>query len=618
MSKQQDMHYKETTPEETVKHLKTILNSMGIGITEKWLDESVINTWSLRITINGTSLGANGKGTSKAFAQASAYAELFERYQNDMLGMAYPLSKESQYSFSAFHDELKLTAEQLVSQNNNSYFDLYFKNRDMDNCSISQKAKAFKELQRIDYLMRGDANTYISVPFYSLKNKQITYLPKNVYKFSYGSNGMSAGNSFEEAVVQGISEIIERHVQKTIFIEKPTFPDIPDEYIKKYPYVYEMYSKLRCNDNYTYKLKDCSFGGKYPVAALIIIDNLTGKYGIKLGCHPDYGVAMERTFTEAAQGQDILDYTDRSQIDFYNINVDDEMNVYNTYKVGKGQFPYQMFGYDNTYSFTEVKDVSEMSNTEIMHYMCESIVADGYDILVRDVSYLGFSSVHVIIPGISELFNADDKRIRAYNTRAFVQSLLKEPQSINKKTCKYMIATLEYFLPSILENTLKTYYLWYEQGAALPCSESSLGCIYMIAMGHIMNGEYSKAATRLKSLLNSEYRQHLKADDINMYQVMYYYCTAMDTLGNRFEVMKYLRNIFAKDLCDKVYDLIGDEDNVLVKQYPSFTAYSQSVDIPFSKAEMYHELREKLKEAQENNPIDQMSIKNHFSSHSFN
>ena len=42
-------------------------------------------------------------------------------------------------------------------------------------------------------------------------------------------------------------------------------------------------------------------GGKYPVAALIILEKNTGKYGIKLGCHPDFGVAMERTFTEAAQ-----------------------------------------------------------------------------------------------------------------------------------------------------------------------------------------------------------------------------------------------------------------------------------------------------------------------------
>lgn len=35
-----------------------------------------------------------------------------------------------------------------------------------------------------------------------------------------------------------------------------------------------MYSKLKENDRYEYILKDCSFGGKYPVAALIILEKI--------------------------------------------------------------------------------------------------------------------------------------------------------------------------------------------------------------------------------------------------------------------------------------------------------------------------------------------------------
>ena len=30
-------------------------------------------------------------------------------------------------------------------------------------------------------------------------------------------------------------------------------PTIPDDYIKKYPYIYEMYSKLKENDRYEYR-----------------------------------------------------------------------------------------------------------------------------------------------------------------------------------------------------------------------------------------------------------------------------------------------------------------------------------------------------------------------------
>lgn len=56
---------------------------------------------------------------------------------------------------------------------------------------------------------------------------------------------MCAGNSPEEALVQGLSEIIERVVQRRIFTEKPALPDVPEEYIQQFPYVYEIIQKLK-------------------------------------------------------------------------------------------------------------------------------------------------------------------------------------------------------------------------------------------------------------------------------------------------------------------------------------------------------------------------------------
>lgn len=52
---------------------------------------------------------------------------------------------------------------------------------------------------------------------------------------------------------------------------------------------------------------------------------------------------MERALTEAAQGQDILLYSQRSPFDLYNKNVFDGMNIYNTYKTGAGKYPYHIF-----------------------------------------------------------------------------------------------------------------------------------------------------------------------------------------------------------------------------------------------------------------------------------
>ena len=49
----------------------------------------------------------------------------------------------------------------------------------------------------------------------------------------------------------------------------------------------QMVEKLKQNEEYYFKMVDCSFGGKYPVAGLYIIDKNTGRFGFKMGAHPD-------------------------------------------------------------------------------------------------------------------------------------------------------------------------------------------------------------------------------------------------------------------------------------------------------------------------------------------
>ena len=85
MSNLQEMRYKETSPENTVKRIKEILKKNNIEVEENWTKKSSVGTYSLRVCIKGTNLGQNGKGMTKEFALASGYAEFLERYQNGML-----------------------------------------------------------------------------------------------------------------------------------------------------------------------------------------------------------------------------------------------------------------------------------------------------------------------------------------------------------------------------------------------------------------------------------------------------------------------------------------------------------------------------------------------------
>ncbi len=76
-----DGEYKDESPIKTVEKIKGILRDNGIETTEELYDSEVPYCSSLRVTVNGTAFGSNGKGLSPEFTLASGYGELVERLQ---------------------------------------------------------------------------------------------------------------------------------------------------------------------------------------------------------------------------------------------------------------------------------------------------------------------------------------------------------------------------------------------------------------------------------------------------------------------------------------------------------------------------------------------------------
>ena len=75
---------KDRQPSETVKIIKDILKTNNYQVSEKGLKRSLRGSYSIRLELNNGK-GANGKGTTLELAKASAYAELIERLQSNML-----------------------------------------------------------------------------------------------------------------------------------------------------------------------------------------------------------------------------------------------------------------------------------------------------------------------------------------------------------------------------------------------------------------------------------------------------------------------------------------------------------------------------------------------------
>lgn len=602
MSDLQKRRYKEVSPQETVKRIKDILNNVGIKVEENWSKRSSVNTYSLRVCIEGTNLGQNGKGMTKEFAMASGYAEFLERLQNNML--RFRTEKPSkELPFINYPDEKYITVEELMEKNN-SLLEEIIKKLKYEEKPKKEKIEYIKRLLDLESSTDQKENR-LSLPYYSVKNKDIEYLPSKLFNYLFGTNGMCAGNSKEEAIIEGLSEILERYTAFKIFKERLVLPQIPKSYIKNFPRVEEMLEKLDKNEkNYYFRLVDCSLGGKYPVAGLYILEKNTGRFGFKLGAHPDYGIAMERCFTEAAQGKDIYTYAKTCRFNFYEQDESEDRNLARYIYSDMADAPYQIIGKETDFEFTKMPDVSNLDNKTILKSMINSILKEGKDILIRDLSTLGFPTFSIAIPGMSEI--SSDPSCRYLHLIDKIANYLKDFRKINLENIREIIDILERLINELGYEELSSL-INLKDTKILPCEQIGMGAKYFLAVLYIMNKEYYKSAKILEELSFIIDTMSEDKTEKEIVKSVYYYASAMDKLKTHEEAMYYIKLLFDERVANGIDSSFKDRENILINHYgittEDYVENDDSYYLPFMK---------RLRETQRDNVIDQSRMKEVF------
>lgn len=537
----------------------------------------------------------------------AGYAEFFERLQNGMFRFRMEKPTE-EIPFVNSPDEKFLTVEQVLNieeygKIQNSFFENILKENGKDNKTTEEKVDYIKEiLNENSNLVEKEQYNYL--PYYSVKNKDLEYIPDRLFSYLFDTNGMCAGNSPEEAIIEGLSEILERYAGMKIFKDKITLPEIPDKYIDKFPKVKKMVEKLKENKDYYFKLVDCSFGGKYPVAGLYIIEKNTGKFGFKMGAHPDYGIAMERCFTEAAQGRDIYEYAETCIFDFYGYENGKNRNLTEFIFADLSLVPYQVIGEKPDYQFKEMPDVSNLDNKVILKNMVKAILEDGKDILIRDLSTLGFPTFSIAIPGMSEI--SFDPNATHFNIFVTMQKLMQNIESINLRNIKEVIRMMELIVNDIGYEKLSILISLIDS-SILPCEQMGMGAKYFLAILYIMNKQYEKAARILEDL--SFIAESLLQNNLEkiMIKAVYYYASAMDKLQNHEKAMYYINLLFDKDIANCIDFSFKDAQDILINHYgitkEDYVDNDDSYYLPFMK---------KLREEQRDNRIGQIDNKKIF------
>ena len=399
MTEQTFIPGKDAALEDSIAKFQQKLTALGFNIEEaSWLNP-VPNVWSVHIRDKDCpQCFSNGKGASKKAALASALGEYFERLSTN-------------YFFADFYLGQEIANGDFVHYPNEKWFpiedDALLPNGILDDYLLDYfdpNAELTPELL-VDLQSGNYDRGIVAMPYVRQSDEQTVYIPQSIIANLYVSNGMSAGNTKFEARVQGLSEVFERYVKNKIIAEAISLPEIPKSVMDRYPSIQASIAKLE-EEGFPIYAFDASLGGKYPVICVVLLNPNNGTCFASFGAHPNFQVALERTVTELLQGRSLKDLDVFSPPSFNNDDVAEHANLETHFIDSSGLISWDLFKQTPDYEFADW-DFSGTTQEEYNNLMA-IFRADEKEVYVMDYNHLDVYACRIIVPGMSDIYPADD------------------------------------------------------------------------------------------------------------------------------------------------------------------------------------------------------------------
>lgn len=392
--------YKALPPLKTVLNARKALADCDLFLFEQYYvfpapGVSCCRIWLGDEEIEPLNIGVNGKGMNARYAQASAYGEMMERLQN---GALFPM-RQRRYALEKgkllYHyapDERYLSSREAAVE-----------------CGdVVEAMFHLPEGGAEDFLARTSETERIPcVPFYSVMERRSRLLPAELIWRVAGTNGMCAGNTPREAILQGLSEIAERYAICLLYMENTPPPVIPESVFAGT----EALKRLEAvrKNGLDFEIRDCSMGRGLPVIGLRLMRR-DGSFAFHLGADPSPVTALERCLTEMFQGNptDIDRRYHQSTLgsrpartaahsekaEYWGHFIQSIASGFGAWPECICQAGAEFAGFHHARSLSDESDLDDMARA----------LADmGAQLFIRDNSYLGFPAYHVFIPGMSEV-----------------------------------------------------------------------------------------------------------------------------------------------------------------------------------------------------------------------
>ncbi len=427
---------KDASLEHAIDSMQAKLAALGFDIEEcSWLNP-VDNVWSVHVRNRACHLMfTNGKGATQLAARASALGEYFERlscnyfwnhyYLGDSVanadfahyprerwfpvdGEAWPADLLTPELQAFYNPEGSIPAESLIDMNTGHYG-------------------------------RG----ICAIPYVRQRDGAEVFFPVNIISNLYVSNGMSAGNTQNEARAQALSEILERHVKFKVIAEGLCLPDVPEAVIARYPTIAAGIQGLR-EAGFGILVKDASLGGQYPVICVTMLNPRDQGVFASFGAHPRFEIALERALTELLQGR-ALEALDGFPPPGFDLDeVASAPNIEIHFVDSSGIVHWDFFGDTPDFDFVDwnFNDLESGSTADDYTWLAERIHADGHDIYIADFDHLGVYACRILVPGMSEIYPVDDLEWENNSNGAVVRPAVVNLAELDDDQCGQLLDIL--------------------------------------------------------------------------------------------------------------------------------------------------------------------------------
>ena len=397
--KQTHIQGKDKPLEETIRHMSSVIQKLGIKLEIASWRNIVKNVWSVHVRdADAPMCYTNGKGATKESALASALGEYLERLSCNYFYNDYFLGNDFKNEpFVHYPDEkwFKLSEKKLIPE---GLLDDY--------CLRVYDPES--ELTGKDLL---DTNSGLAergicaLPFKRLSDNSTVYFPVSILGNLYVSNGMSAGNSINEAQVQCLSEIFERAIKKRVIEEQLVLPSVPSNVLERYPKIQEGLKDLE-SKGFPLIVRDASLGGRFPVMCIALMNPKTGGVFASFGAHPKFEIALERCLTELMQGRSFEGLNDVLKPTFNSQAITEPNNFVEHFIDSNGLVSWRFFSDKPDYGFSDwnIEGTTEQENLELQNILRKL----EKEVYIANYEDLGVPCCRIIVPGFSEIYPVED------------------------------------------------------------------------------------------------------------------------------------------------------------------------------------------------------------------